>query len=310
MNYFQNLLQTHTIVSFVSGMEKPEWKVLESLIQLLQGNIVHSGHHPNPGKLKTGDCVIVGNVQSREIKKWVDWGFITTSIGRFTETQKQTLYKENVVSLWDLEKNALTEIVPLLYNGFQLPREPVILLWSEKHKVTEILKRITAFLGIHLVITSNPDYALNFLEENKAELLVLDWDANGIEIEQTISTLLELKTKLIELPTIVGLKDFSRQNLFQDLSTGIKEFCSYLFSYREVIELFLHSLPFFIIKRQEIYETEGLPFLTCQYSPLNKKNTFSFTKTNPHRSEATDIIQYENHLNLFRNQFLWMEKYL
>ena len=58
-------------------------------------------------------------------------------------------------------------------------------------------------------------------------LLILDWDTTGIEVIRLLREFRNIKSTLNYFPRVIGIKDFSKMNIFQDPTMGIKDFLSY-----------------------------------------------------------------------------------
>ncbi|MEM7180311.1 MAG: hypothetical protein AAF518_05335 [Spirochaetota bacterium] len=307
MKYFANRLAKQPMVLFHRNLEQAELRFLSGLVDLLGGTVISLQTSLSPGNITSGQILFTDSFHT--LQEWRDWGLNVTCIGRFTKTQVEKLYRESLTSFWNLEEDSLVELAPVLLRQFLLPHSPRIFVWTKEESFVRQMRGLLEAFSLSCSNTSNPDYALAFLEDESPELLVLDWDKSGIEIKQCIEKMESIREKTATFPKILGIKDFSKENLFKDLASGVKDFCSYLFSYSEALQVFMESLPFYVLKEDEFYPLEEIPYIVSQYSVQKKYNRFSYEKENPHRTQKKEYTKYESDLNLFKQQFRWLQNF-
>lgn len=106
-----------------------------------------------------------------------------------------------------------------------------------------LFQRIRAHLKV-LGWETVPCRELSSLKEKFKEyepgLLFVDWER--LNVRDTVDRLKNMPQRGI-FPTVIGIRDVKRENLFQDLSVGIGDYCLELYSEKEIFQILNHSIP-------------------------------------------------------------------
>jgi hypothetical protein len=310
--YLLNIIEQESAVIVINELSKNELDYLHALLKLMNVNNVYTHYDLKPSSLLKGDVVILDVIYDDILKELLDWSLKIHAVGRFDTEQRNVLYQLGVTTLWDLDMYSFLEISKVFLKKFRDYYSIHAYIWSENMDFNKRLQSIFYSYSIQYISSNNPDFALYMLREHHYELLLLDWDlTGGLEIQFTIQEIRTIKELKKQFPFVVGIKDFSKENLFNDLTLGIKEFCPMLFSYNEVIELMIRSLPFVASTTSgKVSYLEELPFLKWKYDTEKKKLGFEYSKEYPLDPENELVLQYELDKMMFRKQFEWILKVL
>lgn len=310
--YLMDLLKGNPVVIVVHNLTLPEKEYLIALLKVMQVHQIFYQDNFKASALSKGDVLIIDIIYDDVLQDLMEWSLKIQVIGRLSDHQKKILLHLGILNYWDLDQFSIIDLSRIFLKSF-MPTYPVsAYIWSDSTGFNKKLQSIFQSYSISFIGSNNPDFAIFSLEENDYDLLILDWDKNGgYETSQIIKELRKVKDKKKRFPFVIGIKDFSKDNLFSDLSSGVKEFCSILFSYNEVLELMIRSLPFSFLKGSYTYKPpQELPFLKYNYNSSNKTITFDYTKESLLDEENENALQYELDKALFSKQFQWVSNLL
>ncbi|MCB1177767.1 MAG: hypothetical protein KDK36_09330 [Leptospiraceae bacterium] len=304
-NIFVN--KPHCIL--LHNLDSKERDLLEFSLMSLDANIVKWDPAYGSTVFHPGE-VVLAPFSDGSIGTWKDWSLPTSIIGRLSEDDRTFTLKNSISSFWDLEKEDLNFYLPYIgkfYNSH--PRK--VLIWTENHLFNEILKSMFPFLNFSCIATGNPEYALNVLNENKFDLIFLDWDYSGMEPMVLIKELKKIKeTRGERLPEIIGIKDFNKMNIFKDLSSGLRDFCAVLFSYQEAIELLIRSFPIEQPPKIQSYMDTELPILMPgSLNDSNGRVFLEYKKENKISTLKNSSSVKEFKSLCFKMQFEWLVEF-
>lgn len=282
-----------------------EWDFLQYAIRSTGSQILY--WNPNDGTpyLENGQIVLVNGFSEDTISILRDWMVDLSIVGRLEDSQIAFLSSTDVISYWNLDKYSLKSCIAHIGNRAMANDELSILLWTGSEKLNTSIVSLLKFYHLNAVNAGNPDMALLSLEEKEYDILVLDWDYNGLDIHRNIKELKKLRELKTHFPLILGIKDFDKPDIFKDLSMGIKDYCPVLFTPGEIWDLFLRSLPL---------EEESPIILMDSEAPLiQKKGMKDGGGIGLEYKKESRILKAQNYASWnelekmsFRRQFEWV----
>ncbi|MCB1141668.1 MAG: hypothetical protein H7A24_13160 [Leptospiraceae bacterium] len=283
-----------------------EWDLLQLALKTSGAELVYYDTIQGSPFLKENQILFANHADEEILYTLRDWMITTSIVGRLNESELDTLRKTDIVSFWDLNRYSLTSVLGMIANLAPNSKTSPFLLWTNSHKFNSHISSLLSLYRIPTVTANSPDFALQTLTETSYEILILDWDYNGLDTIVLIRELRKLKLSGIQIPMILGIKDFDKMNVFKDLSAGIREFCPVLFTQREIWELVIRSLPFVTEKPISMLDAE-LPLLRLRSGKDGRRSLFlDYLKENKLARAENRFSEEELEKMIFRKQFEWM----
>ncbi|MBP7280563.1 MAG: hypothetical protein KBA66_03235 [Leptospiraceae bacterium] len=285
-----------------------EKKFILASLELEKVKIIFWSREFSIPSLQKKEVIFVDSFDRSALNEFLNWSLQVQLIGRLSYEEKRAASISGLTSFWNLDKYSIQSMT----SGFFKRTEEIYpihaLIWTDNKNFNHKIKSILKSFSITEVTTNNSDYAFQALKEKYFDLLILDWDTTGIEVIRLLREFKNIKSTLNYFPRVIGIKDFSRMNIFQDLTMGIKDFCPVLFSSAEVIELLVDSLP---IGRDEL---NGLtvsfdkPFLKLYKGKVNNQLIFIYPEDKEFKKEKYILSEEEISLQIFKRQFEWLRE--
>lgn len=283
-----------------------EKKFLLANLELEKVKIIHWSREFSIPSLQKNEVLFVDNFDRVALNDFFNWSIHVQVIGRLSYEEKRAASISGLTSFWNLDKYSIQSMA----GGYFKRTEEICpihaLIWTDNKNYNHKLKSILRSFSITEITTNNSDFAFQTLKEKYFDLLILDWDTTGIEIIRLLREFKNIKSNLNYFPRVIGIKDFSKMNIFQDLTMGIKDFCPILFSASEVMELLVDSLP---IGREELNGVTlslDKPFLTLNKGRANNQLVFIYPEDRDFRKEKYILSEEELNLHMFKRQFEWL----
>lgn len=283
-----------------------EWDFLQYAIRSSGNQILYWNPSDGTPYLENGQIVLVNGFSENAVSILRDWMIDISIVGRLDEPQVNFLSSTDVVSYWNLEKYSLKSCIAHIASRAMANDDLSILLWTGSGKLNTSLVSLFKFYHLAAMNSGSPEMALLTLEEKDYDILVLDWDYNGLDIYRIIKELKKLREQKTRIPLILGIKDFDKPDIFKDLSLGIKDYCPVLFTPGEVWELFLRSLP--------MEEESPLVLLDSEAPLLQKKAMKDGGGIGLEYKKESRILKAQNYASWnelekmsFRRQFEWIK---
>ena len=158
-------------------------------------------------------------------------------VGTLTQNEKISAKSNGIVCYWDLEKYQLKDIPVFRHNT----AENISFLISGNDRLFNSHVSQILFSCYNNVQTS-PTFSdtLDLLQRNEFDIIILDWDNDDMNLMKFIESLKKIK----QLPVFISTKDFKKENLFQNLSSGIRDYSEMLFTKEEILKMLVESIPF------------------------------------------------------------------
>ncbi|MBM9501205.1 response regulator [Leptospira sp. 201903071] len=221
---------------FLSGLAKKEEKLLLSLLDWKEISFVEWSSGGRFPETKTGEIVIRKSIETDSLQTALDWSKQPLLIGRMESKSLGELFDHGLNYFLNLESSKIIDIpleeIPQKKGLNALVVGPDPLLYQ----------RIRAHLRA-MGWETYPCKELSFLRDRYKEyepgILFLDWER--LNVKDAVDQLRNLPQRPT-FPPIVGIRDVKRENLFQDLSLGIRDYCQELYSEKEILEILNQSI--------------------------------------------------------------------
>ena len=283
-----------------------EWEFLQYALRSSGNTILYWNNFEGIPSLDKGQILLINGFSESAINLIRDWAIDLSVVGRLSEIELEFLNTTDTISFWNLEKYSLKSCISYVANRCIPDTSLKILLWTGSDRLNSLLLSLFRFYSLNATNANSPELALYTLDEKDYDILVLDWDYNGMDILLLIRELRIIKNFKSNFPVIVGIKDFDKPNIFKDLSMGIRDFCPVLFNKEEVWNLFKNSLP--------IEEESPIVSLDMESPILKRKNPLEGDSITLEYLKENRILKSDNYASWnelekmgFGRQFDWVK---
>ncbi|XDD49837.1 hypothetical protein AB3N59_15920 [Leptospira sp. WS92.C1] len=221
---------------FLSGLTKKEEKLLFALLDWKEISIVewsHSGRFP---ETRPGEIILRKSVEPDSLQTALDWSKQPFLFGRIQKEFLKNLFEKGLNYFLDLETSNITDL-PLETIPYKKGLTSVVIGPNPL-----LFQRIRAHLRA-LSWETYPCSDVSILKDRFREyepgLLFVDWER--LNVKETVNQLRNLPQRPI-FPPVLGIRDIKRENLFQDLSMGIRDYCQDLYSEKEIFNILNQSI--------------------------------------------------------------------
>ncbi|PJZ41354.1 hypothetical protein CH370_11185 [Leptospira kmetyi] len=265
---------------FLNGLTKKEEKLLLSLLDWKEISVQEwagAGRFPD---VSPGQIVIRKTIETDSLQTALDWSKQPLLLGRIEPSLLKNLFEQGLNYFLDLQTSNVVD-VPLEnlpqrkgLNAIVIGPDPLL------------FQRIRAHLKV-IGWETYPCRELSALKEKFREyepgLLFVDWER--ISVKDAVDQLKNLPQRAI-FPPVVGIRDVKRENLFQDLSAGIRDFCQELYSEKEILEILNHSIPDL---ERENYGSENFKRMIFEFRTDARPTAIRIEKTKPTQVSGTHL---------------------
>jgi len=283
-----------------------EWEFLQYALRSSGNTLLYWNNFEGIPSLDKGQILLINGFSESAINLIRDWAIDLSVVGRLSESEINYLNTTDMISFWNLEKYSLKSCISYVANRCIPDTSLKILLWTGSDRLNSLLLSLFRFYSLNATNANSPELALYTLDEKDYDILVLDWDYNGMDILLLIRELRIIKNYKSNFPVIVGIKDFDKPNIFKDLSMGIRDFCPVLFNKEEVWNLFKNSLP--------IEEESPIVSLDMESPILKRKNPLEGESITLEYLKENRILKSDNYASWnelekmgFGRQFDWVK---
>lgn len=253
------------------------------------------------------DVLFVDNFDRIALNEFLNWSIQVQIIGRLSYEEKRAASISGLTSFWNLDKYSIQSMTAVYFKQIEEIYPIHTLVWTDNKNFNHKIKSVLRSFSVNEITTNNVDYAFQALKEKFFDLLILDWDSTGIEVIRLLREFRNIKSTLNYFPKVIGIKDFTKMNIFQDLTMGIKDFCPVLFSAAEVMDLLVDSLP---IGRDELQGTSlsmNKPYLKLYKGKTTNQLIFIYPEDKDFKKEKYILSEEEINLHTFKRQFEWLK---
>ena len=257
--------------------------------------------------LKPKEVLFLDSFDRSALNELLSWSIQVQVIGRLSYEEKRSASISGLTSFWNLDKYSIQSMVSGFFKRVDEIYPIHALVWTDNKIFNHKLKSVLRSFSVNEITTNNSDYAFQALREKYFDLLILDWDTTGIEVIRLLREFKNIKSSLNYFPRVIGIKDFTKMNIFQDLMMGIKDFCPVLFSSAEVMDLLVDSLP---IGRDELEGSNILldkPYLKLFKGKVTNQLIFVYPEEKGFKKEKYILSEEEMNLHIFKRQFEWLK---
>jgi hypothetical protein len=294
------------IAVVMHNITKIEYGFIDFALKIMGANTINYDALNETPILDDSDVLMIEFMDEDILKNLKDWAIEPIVIGRLNNSEYQILKDSDVVSFWDLDIYSLSTALGMIFTLSPKTNSNPFLIWTIKDSFNTKISSLLKFYQIDSMVANSLDFAFYVLGEKKFDILILDWDNCGLEISKLVKEFKKIKLNGIELPLIIGIKDFEKPDLFKDLA-GIKDFSKVLFTHKEVWDLLIRSLPFDEKGPIEMLDIE-LPIIKQKFDTKGQfKIYLDYEKENRLARKENKFSQYELHKMLFRRQFEWIQ---
>ncbi|EJO69709.1 hypothetical protein [Leptospira kirschneri] len=221
---------------FLNGLSKKEEKLLFSLLDWKELSVQEWTSGERFPESVSGQIVVRKNIETDSLQTAIDWSKRPILIGRIETSFLRKLFQQGLNYFLDLQTSQVVDIP--LENLTQKKGLNSIVIGPDPL----LFQRIRAHLKI-LGWETLPCRELTTLTEKFKEyepgLLFVDWER--LNVKDTVERLRNLPQRAT-FPPVIGIRDVKRENLFQDLSAGIRDFCQELYSEKQILGILNHSI--------------------------------------------------------------------
>ncbi|WP_078124133.1 hypothetical protein [Leptospira alexanderi] len=279
---------------FLNGLTKKEERLLFSLLDWKEISIQEwVGRFPESN---SGQIVVRKTIEVDSLQTAIDWSKQPLLIGRIESPPLKKLFQQGLNYFLDLQTSQIIDIP--LENVSQKKGLNSIVIGPD----SLLFQRIRAHLKV-LGWETIPCRELSALKEIFKEyepgLFFVDWER--LNVRDTVDRLKNLPQRGI-FPSVIGIRDVRRENLFQDLSAGIGDFCQELYSEKEIFEILNHSIPNL---ESESYSSENFKRLVFKFRTGIQPTEIRVEKTAPTQF-------FGSHLEKIKQRKIldWMNEFL
>ncbi|HMV42464.1 MAG TPA: hypothetical protein PK079_03005 [Leptospiraceae bacterium] len=303
----ESIFKDRHLAVIVANCTEEEKRFLKSCIDLQKGKVINWSKDFSFPTLNKNEILWIDGFDRTSLSECVNWSIQIQIIGRLTYEEKRASSISGVTSFWNLDQYSIESMA----SGYFKKTEEIYpihaLIWTDNKNFNHKLKSIFHSFSVNEITTNNSDYAFSALREKYFDLLVLDWDTTGIEIIRLLREFKNIRTSTNHFPRVLGIKDFTKMNIFQDLSMGIKDFCPVLFSQAEVLDILVDSLP---IGRDELTGTSvtiDKPYLKLHKGKNINQLIFIYPEDKDFKREKYILSEEEMNLHIFKRQYEWLK---
>ncbi|PJZ51749.1 hypothetical protein [Leptospira adleri] len=221
---------------FLNGLTKKEEKLLLSLLDWKEISFLEWASAGRFPETKSGEIVIRKSIETDSLSTALDWSKQPLLIGRIDSKLLKDLFDHGLNYFLNLESSKIVDIpleeIPQKKGLNSMVVGPDPLLYQ----------RIRAHLRA-MGWEAYPCKELSILRDRYKEyepgILFLDWER--LNVKEAVEQLRNLPQRST-FPPVIGIRDVKRENLFQDLSMGIRDYCPELYSEKEILEILNQSL--------------------------------------------------------------------
>ncbi|QDK24252.1 MULTISPECIES: hypothetical protein [Leptospira] len=279
---------------FLNGLTKKEERLLFSLLDWKEISVQEwTGRFPESN---SGQIVVRKTIEIDSLQTAIDWSKQPLLIGRIESFPLKKLFQQGLNYFLDLQTSQIIDIP--LENVSQRKGLNSIVVGPD----SLLFQRIRAHLKV-LGWETIPCRELSALKEIFKEyepgLFFVDWER--LNVRDTVDRLKNLPQRGI-FPSVIGIRDVRRENLFRDLSAGIGDFCRELYSEKEIFEILNHSIPNL---ESESYSSENFKRLVFKFRTGIQPAEIRVEKTAPTQF-------FGSHLEKIKQRKIldWMNEFL
>ncbi|MCC5816341.1 MAG: hypothetical protein JJT78_16440 [Leptospira sp.] len=209
------------------GLSQPEKKFLNAYLDWRGLNAIKahstSGLPELESRIEASNdkpCLIWEQPSEERIRELLDAGQEILFLGRMTNLQKKIWLKLGVSRIFER-----VESINQLPIFFSKPNHQSAVFWiyTGSSWMDQILKTMIHSFGHRTINPLESSHLFYQMESEKPDIVILDWD-RCIEEDKSFFQRLESFSKSHSLPYFLGMKDYNKQGLSQDLMKWISKF--------------------------------------------------------------------------------------
>lgn len=255
-----------------------------------------------------GEVLIIHEFTRDALEELNRYSVAMTVIGRLSQDEKHILYSSGYLSFWNLDNYNIELILTGMFKQVQSKIAITSIIWTGDRLLNRKLKSIFQMFSMQEVIAENTELALFALQEKHFDFMILDWDATGMETIRLIREFKDIRVKKNYFPRLLGIKDFEKPFVFQDLNLGIKDFSPVLFSKKEVLEILVNSFPI-IFEEVSPVKAEETPIMKWVTGKDYQRLVLEYPDDGKIKKQNPLLKQTDYELYIFKKQFEWIKAF-
>ncbi|RHX88236.1 hypothetical protein [Leptospira stimsonii] len=220
----------------LNGLTKKEEKLLLSLLDWKEISFLEWSNAGRFPETKAGEIVIRKSVESDSLQTVLDWSKQPLLIGRIDSKILKDLFERGLNYFLNLESSKIIDI-PLE----EIPQRKGLhsIVVSTDSLLYQRIRAHLRAMGWECYPCKDLSILKDRYKEYEPGILFLDWER--MNVKEAVEQLKNLPQRPT-FPPVIGIRDVKRENLFQDLSLGIRDYCQELYSEKEILEILNHSI--------------------------------------------------------------------
>lgn len=199
-------------------------------------------------------CLILEEPSHSRIAELIQFGLEILFLGKSYPDEKKDWIRLGVTRY--IESTTSLNKLPIF---FPIPNSQsmVVAIYTGENWLDQLL---VSFFRSNGQKTINPLSISQFfplIQNEKPDLVLLDWD-HFLDKDNSFFQKLDTYTKNTTLPLILGIKDFDKQGLSNDIIKGISKYSSISFPKTRILPVLLLSLRFFSDKKVNLREIQTI----------------------------------------------------
>ncbi|TGL77058.1 hypothetical protein [Leptospira yasudae] len=265
---------------FLTGLTKKEEKLLFSLLdwkEISTQEWAGAGRFPETG---SGQIVVRKSVEPDSLQTAMDWSKQPLLIGRIESALLKNLFEHGLNYFLDLNR---LQIVDVPLETLPQKKELTSIVIGPDPLLYQRIRAHLKVLGWEAVPCRELTSLNDRFKEYEPGLLFVDWERTNVR--ETVDRLRNLPQRAV-FPPVIGIRDVKRENLFQDLSAGIRDFCEDLYSEKEILEILNHSI---FEPEKENFGTQPFRRMVFEFRTGSRPTGIRIEKTAPIRFSNSNL---------------------
>lgn len=199
-------------------------------------------------------CLILEEPSESRISELIQFGLEILFLGKSSLDKKKEWVRLGVTRY--IESTEFLNQLPI-YFPQPNSQSMIVAIYSGETWLDQLL---VSFFRSNGQKTINPLSISQFfplIQKEKPDLVILDWD-HFLDKDNSFFQKLENYTKNTTLPIILGIKDYDKQGLSNDIIKGISKYSSMSFPKKRILPALLFSLRFQSNKRINLREFQTI----------------------------------------------------
>ncbi|WCL50559.1 hypothetical protein [Leptospira sp. GIMC2001] len=188
------------------------------------------------------------------IQEIFDWSLEFIVAGKASQDEKNLFVKNGIARYWDISLGL--NLLPLeILNTYN--RSLLFWVFTGDSNLDRLIKSILVTYGLRVLVPLAAEHLAQNILQEKPDCIILDWDY-FLENDKNFYTNLEkVRSRIGILPPILGIKDFQKPGIANELKYGISKFSFHSLSRPHLIQNLIYS---FISKPKKDWKTNQISY--------------------------------------------------